>query len=762
MQKLQLKHLSLIFLVFSLFINTAYSQEISRLDIEFRHGGQVLKNALTGGLDTPQFGEMDFNNDGIQDLLIFDRVGFLPITFINGGTPNTTDYTYAPAYESIFPKNLRNWVMPRDYNGDGIMDLFAHPSTPGVDGIEVYKGYYDNDLLQFEKVTFPEENFDIIYFPLNSGGKTQLYVSSIDYPAIDDIDGDGDLDIVTFNPGGGVMELYQNQSVEQGFGTDSLIYLLTDSCWGGVYETGISVAVELSNTPGECAFGLVSETVDERHAGSTLLTLDYNGDGVKEMILGDLSFDNLNLLINNGDKDQAWMNEQLNEFPVDKAVDLTTFPVAFYLDINNDGAKDLIACPNVRGRGDNYENVWLYLNNGTTEQPDFRFETKRFLVDEMIDVGSDAHPTFVDVNGDGLLDLIVGNLRLYSRENTEDARLFYYENTGTAEVPVFSLITDDWMGFSDFNSTTFDFAPGFGDLDNDGDLDLLVGDDFGKLFYAENKGGAGNPMVFNEFTYQYMDIDIGKAARPQVIDINGDGLQDLVLGERGGNNDDNGACGTVNYFQNVGSATQAMFGSEEEEAPNTNCLGRIFTIPPNAILSYSAPVFWDFGDHIEAFVGTEATGIKRYSDINSNPNSTYTLVSESFLPMDIGNRLSPTVADINNDGFLDMAVGNARGGLSILTTGIKTKTEVSTTEIAEDLNIRIYPNPAQNVLNIDLLEVENAGQRLEIFNINGQLMHQQQMNDIQQIINVKDWSAGIYVVRVFNENGWAYRKIVIE
>lgn len=762
MQNLLVQRSIFILLFIATIISAGLTQQVTRLEVEFKHNNQILKNALTGGLDTPQFMELDLNNDGIQDLMVFDRVGFLSLTFLNGGTPNTIDYTYAPEYEDIFPQGLRNWVAPRDYNADGVMDLFVHSTTPGVDGIEVYRGFYENDRLQFEKIRFPEENLDILYFPLANGGKTQLYVSSIDYPAIDDIDLDGDLDIITFNQGGGVMELYKNLSVEEGFGTDSLIYILADSCWGGVYETGISVAVELSATPGDCATGLVSNNVDDRHAGSTLLTLDYNGDGVKEMILGDLSFDNLNLLINAGTNEEAWMNAQINEFPVDQPLDLTTFPSAFYLDVNNDGAKDLISCPNVRARGDNYENAWLYINNGATDQPDFEFQTKRFLVDGMIDVGSDAHPVFVDVNGDDLLDMVIGNLRLYSRENTDDARLFYYENTGTAENPIFNLITDDWIGFSDFNSTTFDFTPSFGDLDNDGDLDLLVGDDFGKLFYAENKGGAGNPMVFNEFIYQYMDIDIGKAARPQIIDMNGDGLLDIILGERGGNNDDNGACGTVNYFQNIGSATQPMFGSDVKEAPNSDCFGRIFTIPTNAILSYSSPVFWDYGDHIEVFVGTEVGGIKRYAVEENNPTGTFTTINESLLNTDIGNRLSPSLADINNDGFLDIAVGNARGGISFFTTDIATKSETSTIDIAEDLNIKIYPNPAREVLYISFSEIEKTAQQLEVFNVNGQLVHQQSLSDLNTKISIQDWTAGIYVVRIFGKTGWSYSKVVIE
>jgi hypothetical protein len=37
----------------------------------------------------------------------------------------------------------------RDYNDDGIQDLFAYSDVPGIDGILVYKGYYENDRIAF-------------------------------------------------------------------------------------------------------------------------------------------------------------------------------------------------------------------------------------------------------------------------------------------------------------------------------------------------------------------------------------------------------------------------------------------------------------------------------------------------------------------------------------------------------------------------------------------------------------------------------------
>lgn len=745
---------------------TTFAQEITQLlNIPFQHDDNILSQALIGGLNNPQFSELDLNNDGIQDLLVFDRDGFVPLTFINGGTPNTIDYTYDPSYQDVFPVGLNGWVAPRDYNGDGVMDLFTSPITSRIQGVAVYRGYYENDRLQFEEIRFPEHPFDVLYFPFMVGNLNQffeIFIPSLDYPAVDDIDNDGDMDILAFNPGGSYIEWYKNISVEEGYGTDSLIYRLADECWGGIYESDTSIEAILSSAPGECANPLIHDAVDSRHAGSTLLTLDYNGDGVKEVVIGDLSSDHLNLLINSGTLEQAWISEQVTGFPIgDDSINISTFPAAFYVDVNNDGHKDLLAASNETGRGDNYENAWLYINTGTTHQPIFELQTKTFLIEQMVDVGSHAHPVFVDVNGDELLDIIIGNSSIFSDENNKNARIYYYENIGTATNPIFQLMTNDWMDFSQFNTSTFDFAPAFGDLDGDGDQDLLVGDDNGVLFYSKNKGGAGNPMIFDEFTYEYMDLDVGKAARPQLIDLNQDGLLDIVIGERGGNNDANGACGTLNYFQNIGTATEPMF-SIFPSMPNSTCLGQVFTIPENEIISYSSPVFWDFGDRVELFVGTDKGGVKHYSDVSTDPDVPYTLLTESFFSANLGYRLSPTLADINNDGFLDFLIGNARGGLSLFTSDIEAQFQSSTADIIENLHLKIYPNPATEQLLLSFANMQNMVEQLEFYNVNGQLIHRQSVTTLSTSIDVSQWIAGIYVLRVLHNNSWSYKKVVVK
>jgi len=652
---------TLTFLCFYL-INGVTAQTFERLYPEFIHNGTSLTEATAGGLSSPQFSEVDLNNDGIQDLYIYDKIGGLSLTYINGGTPNQVDYQYAPEFEANFP-DLVEWVLLRDYNRDGIQDIFAYSSTPGIPGIEVYTGFYnENNQIAFRQNNLQGGQFNIIYYP-GSSGNNNLFVSSVDYPAIDDIDGDGDLDIVTFNVAGGVVELYENQSVERGFGTDSLDFIITDRCWGGFFESGISKEVDLSSNPDECALNFrANEPKSGVHAGSTLLTLDMDNDGDKEVILGDISFTNLNLVVNGGTPENAFMTDQDIAFPSNNvSTDIPLFPAAFYLDVNNDGLKDLVTSPNLGNDiGETFEVAWFYENTGTNENPVFELRQKDLLTADMIDYGTGAQPVFVDYNQDGLLDLVVGNKSFFVPGGNRNARIYLYENVGTTTKPRYELKNDDLFGLNVFSQNAWRFTPTFGDLDGDGDLDALIGEAFGNLFYAENTAGEGQPFQFNAAIFGYQNIDVGQSSRPQMIDMNRDGLLDLVIGERNGN---------LNYFENTGSPTNPIFS----EDPTNNFFGQVDAREINQVTGYSVPTVIEMEGNYQLYVGNETGKILVYEDIEDNLNGAFTKTIANLGNVKVGGEIHPTFADIDTDGFLEMAIGNFRGGLSFFQTNLQSQ-----------------------------------------------------------------------------------------
>ena len=728
------------FLFTCLFLNGLFlvnAQSFERLYPEFIHNGTTLKEATVGGLSSPQFSEVDLNNDGIQDLYIYDKIGGLSLTYLNGGTPNQVDYRYAPEFEANFPP-LIEWVLLRDYNGDGIQDIFAYSSTPGIPGVEVYTGFYnENNQIAFRQNNLQGGQFNIIYYP-GSSGNNNLYVSSVDYPAIDDIDGDGDLDIVTFNVAGGIVELYENQSIEKGFGQDSLDFIVADRCWGKFFESGITKEVDLSSNPNECVLNFqANEPRNGLHAGSTLLTLDMDNDGDKEVILGDISFTNLNLLFNGGTPQNAYMDAQDIAFPSnDVSTDIPLFPAAFYLDVNNDGIKDLLTAPNLGNDiGETYEVAWFYENTGTNENPVFELRQKDLFTEDMIDYGTGAQPVFVDYNQDGLQDLVVGNKSFFVSGGNRNARVYLYENVGSATTPSYELKNDDLFGLNAFSQNSWRFTPTFGDLDGDGDLDALIGEEFGNLFYAENIAGAGNPFQFNTATFGYQNIDVGQSSRPQLIDMNRDGLPDLVIGERNGN---------LNYFENTGTINHPIF----PEDPSNNFFGKVDAREINQVTGYSAPTVLEMDGSYQLYVGNETGKVLVYENIDGNLSGTFTKTNTNLGEVQVGGEIHPTFADINKDGFLEMAIGNFRGGLTFFTTDLQSQL-TSTPYLTNPFLFSIFPNPVDEIITLQL-DIAMQPRQIRVYNTLGQLLVSQPFTKELLVNNLAN---GIYLMEILTDAG---------
>ena len=266
----------------------------------------------------------------------------------------------------------------------------------------------------YRNISAEQIDFELVVSPYltswQGGGEVNLIATNADYPAITDLDGDGDLDILTFGVLGTFIEKHRNMSVEL-YGTrDSLLFEKTDYCWGRVAESEETNEMYLDT----CLFGksLIVSKDDFRHRGATFAVHDLTGNGLPDLLLADVDYPNLVFLKNGGTPDNALMVSQETHFPENDPIRLFSMPVPFFTDIDNDGVDDLLVSPfdpnPMACEGQN--SVWLYLNRGTNKNPDFQLYTKSFLQDQMLDVGKGAFPVFVDTDGDGLTDLVVGNI----------------------------------------------------------------------------------------------------------------------------------------------------------------------------------------------------------------------------------------------------------------------------------------------------------------------------------------------------------------
>lgn len=737
--------------------NILKAQDFNSLNIDFIVNGVELNNPLAGGLNAPQISEVDLNNDGTLDLYIFDRIGDMHLTFLNEGTSGETNYVFAPQFARHFPY-VRNFVLLRDFNADGAMDLFCHSELDGVFSFQVYQGFFQDNKLNFERILFPDFEDDVLHYTENGSEEEMIQVSAADYPAMVDVDSDGDLDLLTFNISGSYVEYFQNMVLELGYNLDTLIFEKTDACWGKFYEANFSQEISLSDNSDECSNGFTGPPVVEDrniHPGSSLLAFDENNDGALEMVIGDIINNRLIKLDNGGTSELAWMNNQDATYPsYNVPVDIPEFPASFYLDLDNDGLKDFVVCANNLNNTPDLETIWFYKNMTSNELPEFELQQKDLLGGEMIDLGSGANPAFVDYNADGLFDLVVGNFSYYQLDFTKDSRLFLYENIGTTTEPKFELIDDNWLNFQQYNSFTWAFAPTFGDIDDDGDLDLLVGERFGNLFFAENTAGEGNPLQFGAIQINWQNINVGQFSVPQIVDMNRDGKMDLVIGERNLN---------MNYLPNQGSAQVPEFHPVASEAPNNQFFGDIDTSEPLLPTGYGAPVVLDFGDNFKLVTGSELGFLEFYQVNEDNlEDGSFDLLDESFGNIRTGDRTKPAIADLNNDGVLDIIVGNYRGGLTAFKSNLTVDGMVGTNDVIENSDLKLFPNPANNVLNIELVKNEIFDGKYLIFNGVGQLVQSGQFKSSQFEVNLEMLAGGIYFCKIENNGLSMIRKFIKE
>ncbi|MEZ4967678.1 MAG: VCBS repeat-containing protein, partial [Saprospiraceae bacterium] len=131
----------------------AQDEMFQRMEVPASINGKNLKYAFAGGLNNAQFSSADLNNDGIQDLVVFDRAGNVVLTFLNDGTIGVNGYTYAPEYACNFPK-LVDYALMRDYNQDGAADIFCASLQDGSQEMQVFRGYYENNMLKFTPFKF--------------------------------------------------------------------------------------------------------------------------------------------------------------------------------------------------------------------------------------------------------------------------------------------------------------------------------------------------------------------------------------------------------------------------------------------------------------------------------------------------------------------------------------------------------------------------------------------------------------------------------
>ena len=441
------------------------------------------------------------------------------------------------------------------------------------------------------------------------------------------------------------------------------------------------------------------------------------------------------------------------------------------IDIDNDGDLDLfITGPN--------DYTYYIENTGTKITPTFSSLNLNAITSLPYGGTKFYKPTFTDLDNDGDYDVTLGQ---------KDGTLLYYKNTGSKSTPSYTQQTSSSSNpFYGIDAGDYS-CPIFGDIDYDGDLDLLVAEKY-IFYYYENTGSKTNPKYTakaisdNPFYELYKTYQYYKTG--QFVDLNGNGTNDFIYG-------------SDNYIEYL---------SAEIFSASISAIGQTDICPGENVkleCASSKNIEWSNGSDSTILIATKAGYY--YAIATSNYGCVDTTESiEVKEPMANLKVKGPSSSNYYVGNMLQFSVSGQQTGFSYTynwspTTGLSNSNISNPTVVASNTtyyitifetnsscefedsivltpkplsgifeqsvinnNLSVYPNPANNIVNIKFDSPQNASNIITLLNVVGKIVYQDIIIGNKTPLSVSNLQDGIYFLQVENEERKTVKKISIK
>ncbi|MEX2465953.1 MAG: FG-GAP-like repeat-containing protein [Gemmatimonadota bacterium] len=565
----------------------AFTREVAPFTV-IGEDGTPYEHPFLGGYNLPRPQLVDIDGDGDLDLFVQEESG--KVAFFEHVPDEEPQFQFRT--DHFHGLDVGEWFRFVDLNRDGIPDLLAEQPFS-------YVRYYRN------VGTATEPRFEVAADSLSDVSGTPIFSDRQNIPNATDIDCNGRMDLLIGRLTGTITRYQENG---------------TDARGAPIFEHVTDRFEEIEIV---AQFGSL-------HGANTMAFGDIDGDGDQDLFWGDFFEPGVLLLENSGTCQSPSYRGTPRPFPLGDPLLTSGYNAPTVGDVDGDGAPDLIV--GVLGGAYNPNTTSIDNLHYLRQVGDGAFEHVTSRLVSMIDVGSESLPTLVDLDGDGDLDLLIGNK--IDQDDTQNGSLTVYMNEGTTDAPRFRHTGTLEVGGG------YHPAPAFGDLTSDGRLDVILGTWSDELRYLtrDDEEGLGLTVVDSVVAR----IPRGRNTTPTLGDLDGDGDLDMLVGE---------SSGTLNFFENVGTPLRPEFELVTEDFANVN-VGR-----------RSVPLLHDLDGNglLDLLVGSEGEGVHVYRNVGTRTAPEF--VRDGSLEIPIHGLAAPALGDIDGDGVDDLFLGGIGGGL---------------------------------------------------------------------------------------------------